>query len=54
MPTQKDVEEFSRAHYHYLPSTRRDIWCEDLTHCPSICNCPIDEMAECALPKKKG
>jgi len=45
------MDEFPRDHFHYVGG--RDVPCTSLTHCPSICDCPIELMASCAVPKKK-
>ncbi len=41
-------DEWDRGHYHNLTGRIADdselTLCSDLTHCPSICDCHVDEM----------
>jgi hypothetical protein len=47
MDIRIDEDEFDRKHFHHMWG--RDIWCEYLTHCPSICDCEIDQCD--SIPK---
>lgn len=35
------MDEYDRHHLHRVDGV--DVWCETLTHCPSVCDCPVDE-----------
>lgn len=37
---EPDYDRIDRGHTHHIDGT--DHPCPDLTHCPSICNCPVD------------